>query len=230
MVSTHTVLLADRDVEALASVRCHLERDGYRVLLAGDGLETLDAVRHARPDVILLDRALLAAEGLQPGRIGKAGPGTRIILLTEGAGDAKQLARPDWDVPDTMVKPLDPCEVLIRVRRVLRQRGGGGGEKAGEMRVGELVIDRRGHEVRLGGEAVHLTPTEFRLLEVLAGQPGRAFTRLELLGRVFGHDYEGLERTVDAHVKNLRQKIEADPADPAVVRTVYGVGYRLSED
>lgn len=154
----------------------------------------------------------------------------RIILLTDKAADAKKLARPDWHLQDTMVKALDPCEVLTRLRILLRQSGGTPGEEPGHMRIGDLVIDRRGHEVRLGGKAVHLTPTEFRLLEVLAGEPGRAFSRLGLLGRVFGHDCGGLERTVDAHVKNLRQKIEQNPANPAVVRTVYGVGYRVSED
>jgi DNA-binding response OmpR family regulator len=94
----------------------------------------------------------------------------------------------------------------------------------------DLVIDRRCHEVRVRGEAVHLTPTEFRLLEVLAGEPGRAFTRLELLGRVFGYDYEGLERTVDTHVKNLRSKIEPSATNPTYVKTVYGVGYKFAED
>lgn len=226
----HTVLVVDDDREAVASVRRHLEKDGYQVFVAYDGLKALDVVRRKQPDVLLLDRSLLETDGLDLGRILQAEREVGIIMLGVEAADEDELVGMDRGVSDTIKKPLDPCEVLARVRTALRRVGKEVSEGPMEMRFSDLVIDRRRHEVRVRGEAVHLTPTEFRLLEVLTGEPGRAFTRLKLLGRVFGYDYEGLERTVDTHVKNLRSKIEPDPTKPTYVKTVYGVGYRFAED
>jgi DNA-binding response OmpR family regulator len=175
----------------------------------------------------VVDQAWLEMDGLEPRSVMHVE--TPIIVLSTETVDEERSFDMESRVSDHIVKPVDPCEVLSRVRAALRRVGKEDPPAPDELCCADLVIDRRCHEVRVGGEAVHLTPTEFRLLEVLAREPGRAFTRLELLGRVFGYDYRGLERTVDTHVKNLRRKIEPDPADPTYVETVYGLGYRLAE-
>jgi DNA-binding response OmpR family regulator len=224
------VLVASEDAQCAASVQRHLEKDGYRVFVARDGSEILNMVRHRRPDVLLMERAVLETHGLDLDGILQGKAETPVIMLTGETVDQERAFDMASVVSDHLVKPIDPCEVLCRVRAALRRVGKavtGGPE---ETCCADLVIDRRCHEVRVGGEAVHLTPTEFRLLEVLAGEPGRAFTRLELLGRVFGYDYAGLERTVDTHVKNLRSKIELSPTNPTYVKTVYGVGYKFADD
>lgn len=218
--------MAGDDVQAMASVRCHLEKDGYRVFVTHSGSEALNLMRRRRPDVLVVDQAWLEAEGFGLG--GASQRETPIIILTPEVGAEELEPNSESGMAYHIVKPVDPCDVLSRVRTALREVGKAIPEKPEELRCGDLVIDRRCHEVHVRGETVRLTPTEFKLVEVLAGDPGRAFTRLELLGRVFGHDYEGLERTVDSHVKNLRRKIEPDPMEPTYIETVYGVGYRFT--
>ena len=224
------VLVADADAEWVASVQRRLEKDGYRVFVAHDSSEALNMVRHRRPDILLLEQSLLERHGMDLEGILEGRTKTPIIVLTAETFGGERTFDAEAPVSDQVVKPVDPCEVLCRVRAALRRAGKVVPEGPGEMCCAGLVIDRRCHEVRVGGDAVSLTPTEFRLLEVLAGEPGRAFSRLELLGRVFGYDYPGLERTVDTHVKNLRKKIEPDPKEPTYIETVYGVGYRFAEE
>jgi DNA-binding response OmpR family regulator len=222
------VLVADGDRKAATSVRRHLEKDGYRVLAARSGPEALNLIRRGRPDVLVVDRNWLEIDGSD---LGSILPGeTPIIILTAEAVDEEMNSNTTSEMTDHVVKPVDPCEVLSRVRAALLKVGKATSEGPEKMRCVDIMIDRRSHEVHVRGEVVHLTPTEFRLLEVLVGEPGRAFTRLELLGQVFGYDYGGLERTVDTHVKNLRKKIEPEPADPTYVKTVYGIGYKFTED
>jgi DNA-binding response OmpR family regulator len=228
MMARQKVLIVDNDREVLASIWSHLEKDGYRVFAAGNRLDALDLIRRRRPDVLLVDQSWLEMDGLELRSVMHVE--TPIILLTAETIDEEWAFDVESRVSDHIVKPVDPCEVLSRVRAALRRVGKAVPQGPEEMCRADLVIDRRCHEVRVGGEAVHLTPTEFRLLEVLAGEPGRAFTRLELLGRVFGYDYRGLERTVDTHVKNLRRKIESSPTNPTYVKTVYGVGYKFAGD
>jgi DNA-binding response OmpR family regulator len=224
------VLVASDDAECAAAVQRHLEKDGYRVFVARDGSEVLNMVRYRRPDVLLLEQSMLETHGLELDGILQGKADTPVIILTRGPVDEERAFDMASGVSDHLVKPVHPCEVLCRVRAALRSVGKAVPQRPEEVCCADLVIDRRCHEVRVGGEVVHLTPTEFRLLEVLAGEPGRAFTRLELLGRVFGYDYEGLERSVDTHVKNLRSKIESSPANPTYVRTVYGVGYKFADE
>jgi len=221
------VLIVDDDPQVLESVRGHLQKDGYEVFAAQDGLEAQGLISRRRPDVLVVEQSWL--EGGCPGIESVAPVGTpTIVLIPEAVGDERPFDL-EPEVCEHLLKPVDPCDVLSRVRAVLRQLGNEEPAQPMEIRCADLVIDRRCHDVSVGGRSVDLTPTEFKLLEVLAGEPGRAFTRLELLGQVFGHDYRGLERTVDTHVKNLRKKIEPDPADPMYVETVYGVGYRFAE-
>jgi DNA-binding response OmpR family regulator len=227
MVTKRKVLVGDDDRKAVASVRRHLEKDGYRVFAARSGAEALNLIRRGQPDVLLVDRSWLETGGLDLASVLQGE--TPIIILTAEAVDEEMGYGTESEATDHVVKPVEPCEVLSRVRAALRRVGKAVPEGPEEVHCADIVIDRRCHEVQVRGEAVHLTPTEFRLLEVLAGEPGRAFTRLELLGRVFGYDYGGLERTVDTHVRNLRKKIESDPKEPTYVKTVYGVGYKFAE-
>ena len=224
------ILVVDDDRKIVDLVRLYLERDGYRVLVAYDGLKALELARQRRPDLIVLDLLLPEVDGLDVCRILQTESKVPIIMLTARTTEADKLFGLDLGADDYVTKPFSPRELVARVRAVLRRVGEETPQGPAEMRFADMVIDRRRHEVRVRGEVVDLTPTEFRLLEVLAGEPGRAFTRLELLDRVFGYDFEGFERTVDVHVKNLRRKIEPDPRQPTYVKTVYGVGYRFRED
>jgi two-component system alkaline phosphatase synthesis response regulator PhoP len=224
------ILVVDDDRSIVDLVRLYLERDGYQVLVAYDGLEALKLARQRRPDLIVLDLLLPEVEGLDVCRILQTESKVPIIMLTAKTTEEDKLIGLELGADDYVTKPFSPRELVARVRAVLRRVGKEASQGPTEMRFTDLVIDRRSHEVRVRGEVVSLTPTEFRLLEVLAEEPGRAFTRLELLDRVFGYDFVGFERTIDVHVKNLRKKIERDPRQPIYVQTVYGVGYKFSED
>ena len=223
------ILVVDDDQRIVKLVQLYLEKDGYRVLVAHDGLEALRLARQRRPDLVVLDLLLPDLDGLDVCRILRAESKVPIIMLTAKTTEEDRLTGLDVGADDYVTKPFSPRELMARVRAVLRRSGEFVIDGVPEIRLGDLVIDRRGHEVRVGDRAVSLTPTEFRLLTALAEQPGRTFTRLELLDRVFGYDFEGFERNVDVHVKNLRKKIEPDPKHPAFLETVYGVGYKLNE-
>ena len=224
------ILVVDDDKKIVELVQLYLEKDGYQVHVAYDGLQALELARQKRPDLVVLDLLLPGLDGLDVCRILRAESKVPIIMLTAKTTEQDRLAGLELGADDYVTKPFSPRELMARVRAVLRRAGIDAPAGPAEMRLGDLVIDRRGHEVRVGDQAVSLTPTEFRLLAALAEQPGRAFTRLELLDRVFGYDFEGFERNVDVHVKNLRNKIEPNPRRPIYIQTVYGVGYKLSAD
>ena len=224
------ILVVDDDRKIVDLVRLYLERDGYRVLVAYDGLKALELARQRRPDLVVLDLLLPEVDGLDICRILQTESQVPIIMLTAKTTEADRLVGLDLGADDYVTKPFSPRELVARVRAVLRRVGEEAPHGPAEMCFADLVINRRRHEVQVRGQVVDLTPTEFRLLEVLTGEPGRAFTRMELLDRVFGYDFEGFERTVDVHVKNLRKKIEADPKQPTYLKTVYGVGYKFSGD
>jgi DNA-binding response OmpR family regulator len=226
----HKILVVDDDRKIVELVRLYLEKDGYHVLVATGGLEALRLARQKQPDLILLDLMLPEMDGLDVCRILQAESEVPVVMLTARTAGEDKLAGLELGADDYITKPFNPREVVARVRAVLRRAGKESPQGPTEMRFAGLLIDRCCHEVRVRDEVVSLTPTEFRLLEVLAGEPGRAFTRLELLDWVFGYDFEGFERTVDVHVKNLRKKIEPHPTRPIYVQTVYGVGYKFGED
>jgi DNA-binding response OmpR family regulator len=229
-MTKRTILLVDDDHKIVDLVRMYLERDGYRVIAAYDGIEALEAARQKRPDLIVLDLLLPNLDGLDVCRILRAESKVPIVMLTAKITEEDRLTGLDLGADDYVTKPFSPRELMARIRAVLRRSGDPAPNGAPEIQLGDLSINRQGHEVHLRGQAVPLTPTEFRLLTALAEQPGRAFTRLELLDRVFGYGFEGFERNVDVHVKNLRKKIESDPLNPRFIQTVYGVGYKMSED
>jgi DNA-binding response OmpR family regulator len=224
------ILVVDDDHKIVDLVRLYLERDGYRVFVAYDGLKALELARQKRPDLIVLDLLLPEVDGLDVCRILQAEREVPIIMLTAKTTEDDKLIGLELGADDYVTKPFSPRELVARVRAVLRRVGKQAPQGPSELRFDNLVIDRRSHEVQVRGEVANLTPTEFKLLEVMAEDPGRAFSRLELLDRVFGYDFEGFERTVDVHVKNLRKKIEPDPKHPTHIKTVYGVGYRFDSD
>jgi DNA-binding response OmpR family regulator len=224
----HKILVVDDDRKTVDLVRLYLEKDGYHVLLAYDGQTALELARHKRPDLLVLDVMLPKLDGLDLCRVLRAETHLPIILLTARTTEEDKLIGLDLGADDYITKPFSPRELLARIRAVLRRAGlDSGTPEPAEARYGALVINFPGREVRLAGQIVRLTPKEYRLLEILIKEPQRAFTRLELLERAFGYDYEGLERTIDVHLMNLRRKIEADPARPIFVQTVYGVGYKF---
>lgn len=221
------ILVVDDDKKTVDLIQLYLEKDGYRVLAAYDGQRALELARQKRPDLIVLDLMLPAVDGLDVCRILRGESKVPIIMLTARATEEDKLLGLDLGADDYVTKPFSPRELLARVRAVLRRVAEAEDKGPPQLRYDALVVDLVRHEVRLGEEPVHLTPREFKLLETLARAPGRAFTRLELLDAVFGFDYEGLERTVDVHVMNLRKKIEPEPDQPRYVITVPGVGYRF---
>jgi len=225
---TGTVLVVDDDHKIVERLRLYLERDGYHVLVAYDGLAALSVARRAQPDIILLDLMLPCVGGLDVCRVLQAESDVPVIMLTARTTDEDKLAGLELGADDYVTKPFNPREVMVRVRAVLRRAANGASGDSPVRHIADLAVDRRAHEVRLRGSPVNLTPTEFRLLDAMADEPGRAFTRLELLDRAFGSEFEGLDRTIDVHVANLRRKIEQDPRDPTYIRTVFGVGYKLA--
>jgi DNA-binding response OmpR family regulator len=220
------ILVVDDDKKIVELVSLYLRRDGYGVLAAYDGREALELARLKQPDLVVLDLMLPELDGKDVCRLLRAESRVPIIMLTARSTDDDKLEGLDLGADDYVTKPFNPRELVARIRAVLR-RVAPDEERPEDIRYGDLVISFVRHEVVLRGKAVNLTPTEFRLLEALAREPGRAFSRAELLDRAFGYDYEGLERTVDVHIMNLRRKIEADPARPGYVVTVPGVGYRF---
>ena len=189
----------------------------------------LTVYRHERPALVVLDLGLPGMDGLDVARTLRRDSDVPIIMLTARVDETDRLIGLELGADDYMTKPFSPRELVARVRAVLRRTGGEREQAPLPIVAGEIRIDLERRRVIVGGEAVDLTPTEFDMLAVLARHPGRVFTRVELLDRVQGYAFEGYERTIDAHVKNLRQKIEPDPKQPQYVLTVYGVGYRFVE-
>ncbi len=224
-----TVLVVEDEAEIADVVRQYLERDGYRVAVCGDGAQAVAEFGRLRPDLVLLDLMLPEVDGYDVCRRIRAQGTTPVIMLTARDQEHDKLVGLELGADDYITKPFSPREVVARVRAVLR-RARNGDATIPVVRVHDLEVDAPRHTVRRGSEAIDLTPTEFKLLLTLAASPGRAFTRLQLIDQVQGYAFEGYERTVDAHVKNLRQKLEPDPRHPRYVLTVHGVGYRLAEE
>jgi DNA-binding response OmpR family regulator len=223
------VLVVDDDRKLVELIRMYLERDGYRVLIAYDGRQALELARQKQPDLIVLDLMLPEVSGMDVCRTLRAESSVPIIMLTARTSEDDKLLGLDLGADDYVTKPFSPRELVARIRAVLRRISQKDEEGPQIAQVGGLAVDLGRHQVTVYANPVELTPTEFNLLATLIREPGRVFTRLRLVERVFGPDYEGLERSVDEHVMNLRKKIEQDPRRPIYVQTVYGVGYRINE-
>jgi two-component system alkaline phosphatase synthesis response regulator PhoP len=226
------ILVVEDDREIVRLVRAYLERNGFEVLTAYDGEMALHILRRERPDLLLLDLMLPGRDGLDVTRVVKGDAGLAampIVMLTARVEDHDKIVGLELGADDYVTKPFNPGEIVARVRAVLRRVRGETAQPR-LIQVGNVVIDLDRHQAQVGSQPVHLTPTEFGLLRALAEQPGQALTRLEMIERGLGYDYEGLERTVDSHVKNLRRKLEEAGGAAHLVETVFGVGYRLAAD
>ena len=223
------ILVVDDDREVVRLIRAYLEQAGFEVLAAHDGDTAVHVIRRDRPDLLLLDLMLPGKDGWAITRLVRADPALAhipIIMLTARIDDTDKIVGLELGADDYVTKPYNPREVVARVRARLRQPDVA---PAQTLRAGGLEMDVRRRDVRVDGRPVELTPTEFSLLQVLMEQAGYVLTRGELTRQALGVDFEGVERTLDSHIRNLRQKIEPDPANPTYVQTVYGVGFRLAE-
>jgi DNA-binding response OmpR family regulator len=225
-----TILVVDDDRKTVDLIRLYLEKDGYRVLVAYDGRQALDLARRKHPGLIILDLMLPKVDGLDVCRILRSESKVPIIMLTAKTTEEDKLAGLDLGADDYVTKPFSPRELVARVRAVLRRVTNAEDAGPSVMCFGDILLDLVRHEATVQGCAVHLTPKEFKLLETLVSQPGRVFSRLELLEHAFGFDYGGFERTIDVHIMNLRKKIEPDPAQPTYIQTIYGLGYKFEKE
>lgn len=222
------ILIVDDDKKTVDLIRMYLEKEHYQVLVAYDGKEALEITRQKKPHLVILDWMLPKIEGTVVCRILRAEGSIPIIMLTARATEEEKLLGLDLGADDYVTKPFSPRELVARVRVVLRRMDLATKEEhQPALVIDDLIVDFDAHEVRLKGELIRLTPKEFKLLEVLAKEAGKAFSRSELVNRVFGIGYEGLERTIDVHLMNLRKKIEPCPDQPIYLQTVYGIGYKL---
>ncbi len=223
-----TILVVEDEPQIAALVRDYLEHAGFAVLLAGDGESGLAAAHAQRPDAVILDLGLPAIDGLDVIRALRRGSPVPIVVLTARGDESDRVAGLELGADDYVVKPFSPKELVARVRAVLR-RVEAAARPTDRVVVGDLDVDLGRHRVTAGGRVVTLTPTEFELLATLVREPGRVFTRGQLLDAVHGFSLETYERAIDGHVKNLRRKLEPDPGAPRYIRTVHGVGYALAE-
>ena len=227
------VLVIDDEPSVHDVARGYLEREGYQVLGAINGRDGLAMARDMKPSLIVLDRMLPDLTGEQVCAAVRTESDVPILMLSARAGEVERVRGLDLGADDYVTKPFSPRELVARVRALMR-RAAGPPDAAVPARKeplrfdgGRMRIDEERHELTIGGERINVTPSEWRLLVALAESPGRVYSRFELINRVQGYEYEGYERTIDAHVKNLRRKIEPDPSRPSYVETVHGVGYRL---
>jgi DNA-binding response OmpR family regulator len=229
MVAVATILVVDDEPRIVQLVRDYLEHGGFTVLVASDGAAALRTARTGRPDLVVLDLGLPGLDGLDVARALRRDGEVPIIMLTARTEESDKLVGLELGADDYLTKPFSPKELVARVRAVLR-RAEGMRSPADVIRVGsEVELDVPRMEARFGGRRIDLTKTEFQLLSTMARQPGRVFTRAQLLDAVRGVAFESYERAIDAHVKNIRKKIERDPRSPRHLLTVFGVGYRFAE-
>ncbi len=222
------ILIVDDEPQIVRVLKGYLETAGFQVVTASDGAEAIAAFRHESPDLVVLDLMLPEVDGLDVARAIRRQGDVPIIMLTARVEETDRLIGLELGADDYVTKPFSPREVVARVRAVLRRTERT--EPAPRtLKEGDIVLDPDKRQVTVQGRPVELTPTEFDVLAVLMETPGRVFSRMQLLDKVQGYAYEGYERTVDAHVKNLRQKIEEDPKHPRVILTVYGLGYKFRE-
>jgi two-component system alkaline phosphatase synthesis response regulator PhoP len=223
-----TVLVVDDEPKIARLARDYLEHAGYAVLTAGDGPSAVQAARTRRPDLVILDLGLPGLDGLEVLRTIRASGATPVVVLTARDTELDKLLGLELGADDYVTKPFSPRELVARVRAVLR-RSERAPEAGDHIEVGELVLDVPRLRATVGGKAVDLTATEFSILATMARDPGRVFTRSQLLDAAHGETFEAYERAIDAHVKNIRRKIEPEPGRPRYLLTVYGVGYRVAE-
>jgi two-component system alkaline phosphatase synthesis response regulator PhoP len=229
--SPQQILVVDDDQDIVRLVRAYLEKGGFQVLTANDGETALHILRRDRPALVVLDLMLPDRDGWDITRLVRSDStlaDTPIIMLTARVDDTDKIIGLELGADDYVTKPFNPREVLARVRTVLRRTQSGPTRQPRVLQYAELMMDLDRREVMVKGRPVDLTATEFNLLRTLLESPGYAFTRSELIEQALGYEYEGSERTLDSHMRNLRRKIEPANGEPVYIQTVYGVGYRLA--
>jgi DNA-binding response OmpR family regulator len=223
------LVVVDDEAKLRDMIRVYLEQEGYRVVEAGHGREALYVARYEKPDLIILDVMMPEMGGYEFLRAFSKEAQTPVIMLTAKIDDSDKIVGLELGADDYVTKPFNVRELIARVRAVLRRT-----QKAAVepdlLRVSDIVLDRTGYTVKVANQNVDLTPSEFEILSTLMAAPGQVFSRLDLLDRVSGEAYEGYERTIDVHIRNLRTKIEPDPKHPKYVETVYGMGYRFTSE
>jgi DNA-binding response OmpR family regulator len=224
-----TILVVDDEERLVSVVKAYLQQSGYRVVTANDGRQALFVAREERPDLIILDLMMPEMDGQEFMRLHRKERETPIIILTARVEEDERVIGLELGADDYVTKPFSPRELVARVRAVLRRMGQREPD-AEVMRVGDIILDQTSYLVRVKGERVDLTRSEFDLLATLMNSPGRAFSRMDLLDRLQGVAYDGYERTIDVHIKNLRAKLEDNPRKPTYIETVYGIGYRFTVD
>ena len=232
-VAAMKILVVDDDRQLVRLMQSYLLQANYEVLTAYEGASALAAIRHDRPDLVILDLMLPDRDGwdiLRSVRSDERIATLPIILLTARIEDTDKIIGLELGADDYITKPFNPREVVARVRAVLRRTTGTPLQQPRHLQIGGLAMDLDRHEVAIEGQKLDITPTEFEILKLMMENPGHAFTRLELIEKGLGYSYMGMERAIDSHIKNLRKKIEPDPANPSYIQTVYGVGYRLRSD
>ena len=226
-----SVLVVDDEPRILDLARDYLERAGFEVHAASEGRAALETARVRRPDLVVLDLGLPGMDGLDVARELRRDSNVPIVMLTARDDEMDRILGLELGADDYITKPFSPRELVARVRAVLRRTERGASEAPGERLVrGDLTIDEPAMRVEVAGSVIDLTVTEFQLLVTLARQPGRVFTRAQLLDAIHGVAFESYERAIDTHVKNLRRKVEPEPRRPRYILTAYGVGYRFAAD
>ena len=231
MSDNKRIVVIDDEQSVREVVQAYLEKDGYHVFVAENGTEGLALAERMNPALIVLDLMLPDVSGEEICSEIRSRSDVPILMLTAKASEEERVAGLVSGADDYLIKPFSPRELVARVKAVLRRTQGVETPLVETLSLagGRLEIDTVQHVVKRDGAAVEMTPNEYKLLVTLARYPGRAYSRFELINRVQGYDYEGYERTIDVHVKNLRKKIEPDPAHPRYVETVMGVGYKLAK-
>ena len=221
------VLVVDDDEKTVELVKLYLNRDGYKVDTAHNGLDALELARKNHPDLIVLDLMLPGMDGLEVCRTIRQESDVPIIMLTARSTDQDKLTGLEVGADDYVTKPFSPRELAARVRVVLRRMPG---ERGPDMIThGTLTVDFLKHEVSNDSRIIPLTEIEFKLLGTMIREPGRVFSRAEIIDKALGYGFEGFDRTIDVHILNIRRKMEDDPSRPKYIKTVYGAGYKLSE-
>jgi DNA-binding response OmpR family regulator len=223
---SYKILVVDDDQKTVDLIRLSLEKEEFEALSAYEGIEALNLARYASPDLIILDWMLPNVSGIDLCRMVRAESSVPMIMLTAKATEEDKLRGLNLGVDDYLTKPFSLRELVARVRVVLR-RTHQAEERLTLLYYRELEINVQGHEVRLGGQTISLTPKEFKLLEAFMRSPGRTFSREELMERICGPDYDGFDRSIDFHMGNLRKKIDIHSEQPPYIQTVHGVGYKL---
>ncbi len=220
------ILVVDDEPQIIKVLKAYLEKAGYQVLTASDGNAALTVFDKEKPDFMILDLNLPGMDGLDVCREIRRDSNIPILMLTARVEEADKLIGLELGADDYVVKPFSPREIVARVKTIFR-RSSDKTEKMETIQVGDLVIDLLKHTVKIATKPIELTPTEFEILVVLAKQPNRVFSRLQIMEQAQGNAFEGYERTIDAHIKNIRIKMEPNPREPVYIQTVFGLGYKL---